>query len=103
MLELLEAAPRSGKVPAVVAEEPQNVPNLHDRKNLRDKVALGQPEGHQRIGAVGMLACQSATSVALLPNGWRSAAVDITRSRRGHERSECLGAYHSSTGSSNAR
>lgn len=40
---------------------------------------------------------------AALPNGWRSAAVEPAKSRRGHERSECLGAFQSSTASSNAR
>jgi len=41
MLELLMTTPRSGKVPPVLAEEPENVPNFHDRNNLRGPVPVG--------------------------------------------------------------
>jgi hypothetical protein len=39
----------------------------------------------------------------VLPNGWRSAAADLIRLRAGHERSECLRAFRSSTVCCNAR
>jgi hypothetical protein len=38
----------------------------------------------------------------VLHNGWRSAAVERINSRRGHERSECLGAFHRSAVCGNA-
>jgi hypothetical protein len=54
------------------------------------------------VGTVGLVEERAIVGKGV-PNGWRSAAVDPIRSRRGHERSECLGAFHSSTASSNAR
>jgi hypothetical protein len=42
MLELLMTALRSGKVPTVIPQQAENVPNLHDRNNVRVWDALGQ-------------------------------------------------------------
>jgi hypothetical protein len=41
MLELLMTALRSGKVPTVIPQQTENVPNLHDRNNLRVWAAFG--------------------------------------------------------------
>jgi hypothetical protein len=43
MLELLMTALRSGKVPTVIQQHAENVPNLHDRNNVRVRKAFGQP------------------------------------------------------------
>jgi hypothetical protein len=43
MLELLMAAPRSGKVPPIFPEEAQDISNFHGDNNLRFTVARGQP------------------------------------------------------------
>ena len=45
MLELLMTALRSGKVPTVIPQQAENVPNLHDRNNVRALDAFGQPRG----------------------------------------------------------
>jgi hypothetical protein len=45
MLELLMTALRSGKVPTVIPQQAENVPNLHDRNNVRVRTAFGQPRG----------------------------------------------------------
>jgi hypothetical protein len=43
MLELLMTALRSGKVPTVIQQHAENVPNLHDRNNVRVREVFGQP------------------------------------------------------------
>ena len=48
MLELLMTALRSGKVPTVIPQQAENVPNLHDRNNVRARTAFGQPRGLPR-------------------------------------------------------
>ena len=62
-------------------------------------------------GVLGMRVLPGATKadaticrclVDVSPNGWGSAAADPMRSLRGHERSECLRAYHSAAISCNA-
>src|SRR5688572_20078564 len=45
MPELLMTALRSGKVPTVIPQHAENIPNLHDRNNVRTRDAFGQPRG----------------------------------------------------------
>jgi hypothetical protein len=45
MLELLMTALRSGKVPTVIPQQAENIPNLHDHNNVRRWDAFGQFRG----------------------------------------------------------